>query len=195
MEFLDVAWRTIQHYGVEIDGRRYDGPALNLYRGTKSPYAGAHAGRWPFMVDHDDVRTVFFQDPDTRTWHDLEWEHAPGLDAPFSAEAADYTRRLSRKTDRHINPDTALQDLIQRYSKGAVTDRREKNLARRTASALISGSEISEPSGSAESEPEVIDLVAHLDRRRTQSPVDDDLDVFDRFYADNPDGTIEVFDE
>ncbi|SEH53691.1 Helix-turn-helix domain-containing protein [Mycolicibacterium rutilum] len=28
-EFLDVRWRTIQHYGVEVDGLRYDGAALN----------------------------------------------------------------------------------------------------------------------------------------------------------------------
>ncbi|WNB85789.1 hypothetical protein [Cellulomonas sp. ATA003] len=133
MEFLDVAWRTIQHYGVEIDGRRYDGPGLNLHRGTKSSYGGAHPGRWPIMVDRDDVRTVFFQDPDTRSWHDLVWEHAAGLDAPFSAEAADYTRRLSVDNDRHVDPGAALADLLERYSKGAVTSRRDQNIARRLA--------------------------------------------------------------
>ncbi len=26
-EFLDVQWRTIQHYGVEVNGLRYDGDA------------------------------------------------------------------------------------------------------------------------------------------------------------------------
>ena len=31
---LEVEWRTIQHYGVEINGQRYDGPGLNDYRGT-----------------------------------------------------------------------------------------------------------------------------------------------------------------
>lgn len=194
MEFLEVAWRTIQHYGIEIDGRRYDGPGLNLYRGTKSPYGGAHPGRWPIMVDLDDVRTVFFRDPATRAWHRLEWEHAPGLHAPFSAEAADYTRRLSLKTNRHVNPEIALQDLMQRYSKGAVTNRREKNLARRSAAALTSKPDAAGPTQPVEPEPDVIDLVAHLDQRRARPPVDDDLDVFDRFYAENPEGTIEVFD-
>lgn len=196
MEFLDVAWRTIQHYGVEVDGRRYDGPGLNRYRGVKSTYGGAHPGRWPIMVDRDDVRTVFFRDPDTREWHGLVWEHAPGLEAPFSAEAAAYTRGLSLKSDRHVDPGGALADLLDLYSKGAVTSRREQNLARRVATQPTS-----EPGGGSTpaevaSMPGVIDLLAHLERRRTQPQVSDDLDVFERYYAEHPDEEVfEVFDE
>ncbi|MGH3167080.1 MAG: TniQ family protein, partial [Trebonia sp.] len=37
-EFLQVRMRTIQHYGVEVDGLRYNGDALNPYRNEKSPY-------------------------------------------------------------------------------------------------------------------------------------------------------------
>ena len=37
-DFLKVEWRTIQHYGVEIGGLRYDGAALNPYRNRTSPY-------------------------------------------------------------------------------------------------------------------------------------------------------------
>ena len=66
-DFLEVEWRTIQHYGVEIGGQRYDGPGLNDYRGTRSPYGGAHPGKWPFMVDRDDIRTVYFRDPTTHS--------------------------------------------------------------------------------------------------------------------------------
>lgn len=194
MEFLDVAWRTIQHYGVEIDGRRYDGPGLNLYRGTKSPHGGAHPGKWPIMVDHDDVRTVYFRDPATGAWHDLVWEHAGGLDAPFSAEAAAYTRRLSRETDRHVDPGTALADLLERYSQNTLTDRREKNLARRLATKPTTDAD---PAAASRAEmastPGVIDLLTHLERRRNQPPVTDDLDVFERY--DNDDDRFEVFDE
>ena len=193
MEFLDVAWRTVQHYGVEIDGRRYDGPGLNLHRGTKSLYAGAHPGRWPILVNRDDVRTVFFQDPATGTWHDLVWEHAAGLDAPFSAEAADYTRRLSLETDRHVDPGAALADLLHRYSKGTVTTRREQNLARRLAQTTTDPATTATAADAA-STPGVIDLLAHLDRRRHQPQVTDDLDVFERYAAEDSAG-FEVFDE
>lgn len=196
MEFLDVAWRTIQHYGVEIDGRRYDGPGLNLHRGTQSRYGGAHPGRWPIMVDRDDVRTVFFQDPDTGAWHDLAWEHAAGLDAPFSAEAADYTRSLTLRADRHVDPGAALADLLERYSKGAVTGRREKNLARRLATQPSQEPGEGAARSEAASTPGVVDLLAHLERRRTGAQVADDVDVFERYYAEHPDQeAFEVFDE
>src|SRR5690606_24679896 len=72
----DVQWRKIHHYGVDIDGRRYDGPGLNAYRARRSDYGGAHAGKWPILVDVDDVRAVYFQDPADKTWHRLEWRLA-----------------------------------------------------------------------------------------------------------------------
>lgn len=74
-EFLRVAWRTIQHYGVDVDGRRYNGPALDGYRNATSPYRGVAAGKWPIRVNDDDVRFVYFQDPDDGSWHRLDWEH------------------------------------------------------------------------------------------------------------------------
>ncbi|MGD0702479.1 MAG: hypothetical protein ABSA02_21675 [Trebonia sp.] len=57
-DFLKVEWRTIQHYGVEIGGLRYDGPALNGHRNETSPFTGRHAGRWPLRVDPGDVSRV-----------------------------------------------------------------------------------------------------------------------------------------
>ena len=42
----------------------------------------------------------------------------------------------------------------------------------------------------------MIDLSAHLERRRAQAQVADDLDVFEQYYAEHPDqGAFEVFDE
>ena len=98
IDFLEVEWRTIQHYGVEIDGQRYDGPGLNDYRGTRSPYGGAHPGKWPFMVDRDDIRTVYFRDPATGAWHRLEWEHA-------AADRRPVLRRRRRLRPRHRRQD------------------------------------------------------------------------------------------
>lgn len=192
MEFLDVAWRTIQHYGVEIDGRRYDGPGLNLYRGTKSPHGGAHAGKWPIMVDQDDVRTVFFQDPATKIWHGLLWDHAPTLDAPLSAEAAAYTRGLATQTGRHVDTAAALNDLLRRYSKKQVTTRREKNVAQR----LASSEHFQAHAAAFEQENrDVIDLASHLENRRSRTVVDD-LNVFDQYYANHPDDqAFQVFEE
>lgn len=186
-ELMEVQWRQIHHYGVDIDNRRYDGTALNPYRDRRSDYGGAHAGKWPFMVDVDDVRTVYFQDPTDRAWHPLKWRLADGIDAPFSADAADYTRRVSVREQRHVDPQQAVEDLLTRWSREEVLGRRERNLAIRLASMANANAQDPdiEPSESA-SVPGVIDL---LSRRPKNSPShQDDLDdVFDRYYTARPD--------
>jgi len=128
-EFLQVKPRTIQHYGVDVDGLRYNGPALDGLRGTTSPYGGRLAGRWPIRVNPDDVRFVYFQDPDDGSWHALEWEHAPALNMAFSAEAATYARRLAARAGRHIDATKALGNLLARWDQGLVTERRERRMA------------------------------------------------------------------
>ncbi len=132
-EFCRVAWRTIQHYGVEVDGHRYNGPALDGHRNQTSPYGGIFAGKWPIRVNDDDVRVVYFCEPDDQSWHRLEWEHAPMLNTPFSAEAARYARSLAAQTDRFADPHTALAEVLERWKTGAVTDRRERRMAARLA--------------------------------------------------------------
>jgi len=67
-DFLPVAARTIQNYGVEVNGLRYNGPALDPYRNLDSPYGGTLAGKWPVRVTPDDVRYVYFQDPADHRW-------------------------------------------------------------------------------------------------------------------------------
>ncbi len=101
-DFLPVAWRTVQHYGVEVNGLRYNGDALCPYRNARSPYyRGANPGKWPIRYDPDDITKVFFQDPDDGQWHTLVWEHAAQIDLPFNAEALAYARRL-RRPDRPL---------------------------------------------------------------------------------------------
>ena len=194
-DFLEVHWRRIHHYGVEVASQRYDGAGLNLYRNQASPYGGAHAGKWPILLDVDDVRHAYFQDPADSCWHQLTWEHAAALTAPFSQDAADFTRALSREQDKFVDPAQAIEDLLARWQAKEVTTRRERNLALRVAA-----QQAGHPSGEhasdadAASLPGVIDFLQHRTRRsREQLP--DDLDVFERYYQDHPEGGLEVLDE
>ncbi|NIY70643.1 transposase [Streptomyces malaysiensis] len=81
-EFLPTKWRTVQHYGVEIDRRRYRGAGLPA-PGIRSPYAGPVKNGWPFQIDPDDITRSYFRDPGTRVWHALTWEHAPSMQMPL----------------------------------------------------------------------------------------------------------------
>jgi transposase InsO family protein len=132
-EFFEVHPRTIQHYGVEAGGLRYNGPALDAYRNAPSPYGGRYAGRWPVHVNPDDVRWAYFQDPADGSWHRLEWEHAAGLGTPFSGEAARYARRLAARSGRWPDTGQALGELLARWDQGMVTGRRERRMAVRLA--------------------------------------------------------------
>ena len=130
-DFLKVEWRTIQHYGVEIGGLRYDGPALNGHRNQTSPYGGEHAGRWPLRVDPGDVSRVWFQDLDDGSWHALDWEHAAALGAPFSSEALDYARQLAAATHRFPDTRRALAKLLDEWGSGLAGDRAGRRMALR----------------------------------------------------------------
>ena len=132
-DFLPVAWRTIQHYGVELYGQRYDGPALNGYRNRRSEFTGRHAGKWPIRSDPDDIRRVFFQDPQTSEWHSLPWEHHSEISVPFSAEALLYARRLARQTERFPDDRRALAELLERWDAGLTRNPTERRMALRLA--------------------------------------------------------------
>jgi transposase InsO family protein len=151
-DFLQVEYRTIQHYGIEVGGLRYDGPALNGYRNTTSPYGGIHAGKWPVRVNPDDVRFIWFHDPAGKSWYRLEWEHAALLGTPFSDEAARYARRLAARSDRWPDAGQALRELLERWDKGSVEGRRERRMAARLA-AERSAIPWEEPGATAEGTP------------------------------------------
>ncbi|SFK12526.1 helix-turn-helix domain-containing protein [Cellulomonas sp. KH9] len=185
-EFLDVKWRTIQHYGVEVNGLRYDGEALSPYRNLKSTYGGAYAGKWPLHVDVHDVRHVWFRDPGDDSWNELKWEHAPSLKAPFSLEAVEYAKRVALHGTHVDNPSAAVHELLAAWQRGEVTTRRHQSLARRLAA---------QPSHDVDGDarqiaalPGVINL---LERRAARSQPADDLDVFERY---EPVDEFEVLD-
>ena len=132
-DFLPSAWRTIQHYGVEVHGLRYNGPALTAYRNRTSPFTGVHAGKWPVRYDPDDVSKVYFCDPADNAWHTLVWEHAADVPVPFSAETLAYAKRLALASGRHVDERRALAELLERFDAGLVRNPVERRLALRAS--------------------------------------------------------------
>ncbi|WP_280382746.1 Mu transposase C-terminal domain-containing protein [Nocardia wallacei] len=130
-EFLKVEWRTIQHYGVEFGGRRYNGDALDGLRGKLSPYAGAKAKRrWPIHYDPDDITRAWFRNPDTG-WRALRWEHAPVADMPFSEDALKFARQLAAAKYTYPDDRLAVADLLERWNLGLGSSVVERRMALR----------------------------------------------------------------
>lgn len=181
-EFLEVRWRGSHHYGVNVDGLRYDGAALNPYRGITSPHTGRHSGKWPFHLDVHDVRHLHFRDPDGG-WHLIPWEHAPTLDAPFSKDGVEHAKRLAEASGRGLDPTAAVMELLVRWEKGDVVERRERNLARRLAArrdhALTADEHAAAATSAALAVPGVIDMAMARASRRAE--VQDELDEYETF--------------
>lgn len=187
-DFLPVAWRTIQHYGVEMGGLRYDGPALTRYRNRKSPFTGEHAGKWPVRFDPDDVSKAYFQDPADNTWHELAWEHADAGTGPFSAEALACARRLALAEGRHVDERRALAELLDRWDAGLVRHPAERRMAVRASEQRAARLAAADPAAEVAALPTVAALTAARDTPRPEPGGDDDspgeLDAGDDFYAD-----------
>ncbi|MYU06060.1 DDE-type integrase/transposase/recombinase [Streptomyces sp. SID8366] len=131
LEFLEEVRTTIQHYGVEVEGLRYNGDGLNDYRNQPSPYRGVEAGKWPITVDPGDITKVYFQDPKSRKWHVLDWEHGPAVNGPVSREALVYARKLAKRTHRFPDTQRALIELLDRWGVGLTRDGTERRMALR----------------------------------------------------------------
>lgn len=117
--FLKVEWRTIQPYGVEIDGRKYRGPGLTGYSpGERSPFR-EHNGHWPFHVDPNDVRFIYFFDcKSTRQWHALTWDHAVLCDGPMNEDGLHFARDQAKAKHRYFDDKLALSEFLERRNLG-----------------------------------------------------------------------------
>lgn len=130
-EFLKTEWRTIQHYGIDLGGRRYNGAGLQPYRNATSPYTGRAKGRWSIHYDPDDITRAYFRDPETRKWHMLMWEHAPSMNMPLSEDALRFARKLAATKYTYPDDKLAVADLLQRWNLGLGDTRAERRMALR----------------------------------------------------------------
>lgn len=135
-EFLEVEWRTLQHYGFEVHGRRYHGELPPGCRDGGSPYPdrGKSKGRWwPLHIDPDDITRIYLRDPTSRRWYPLEWEHARSMQMPLSEDALVFARRLARAKYTYPDDRIAVADLLERWNLGLGSSMTERRMALRLA--------------------------------------------------------------
>jgi hypothetical protein len=129
-EFLEVTRRTVQTYGVEIDRRRYNGPALDGLRDMASIGVDLDQRRLDFFADPDDITRIYFRDGD-RQWHTLTWEHAASQELPLSIEALQFARRLAAQKYTYPDDRLALSLLLERWNLGLGNSMAERRMALR----------------------------------------------------------------
>lgn len=128
-DFLPTVWRSIQHYGVELNGLRYHGDALVEYVNRSSGWSGIHRGKWPFRVDPGDIRQIYFQDPVTCIWHRINWTHRHLLTTPFALDSLRFVKQVAARTGRSDQVLEVCQEFIDRWAAGAADSRTERRVA------------------------------------------------------------------
>lgn len=128
LDFLPVEWRTVQHYGVEIDGLRYNGSALDYVRNATSPHGGTKRGKWPFRVDPNNRQQIFFYNEDSGSWHALDWNGRESIPQPFSSEVYRYATRIAASTHKIPDSRRALRELLERWEAGVVSNPIERRM-------------------------------------------------------------------
>jgi transposase InsO family protein len=113
-QFLQVQWRTLQHYGFQIGNRLYRGPGLAGYRaGEKSPYR-EHKGEWPVHVDPDDIRQVYFFNLKQQRWFAVPWTEAARCDDPFNDDGYTFCRNIVAAKHRRFDDKMVLAEMLER---------------------------------------------------------------------------------
>lgn len=137
LELLPVAWRAINDYGIRIDYRTYDSPALGPWRRQHSGVA-AKRGLWEVHHDPYDLLQVFVRTPDG--WVTARWTHLPMVAAPFADFTWRHARRLAAQAGRDDTNESevarVLDDLLTRAGAGPQTgmsvDKASARVAART---------------------------------------------------------------
>lgn len=138
IELLPSTWRTINDYGVRIDGRTYDGKALNPLRRQNSGVT-AQRGRWEVRFDPYDLSQIWVRNHHHGGWLRAVWTHLPMVSAPF----ADFTWRHARQNAAansgqvdETSVAQALSDLLTRAGDGpAAAEPADRRVAARTRAA------------------------------------------------------------
>lgn len=114
-ELLPTDWRTIQHYGVDLRGLRYDGDILNDFRDQKSPYPNQN-GKWPIRYDPRDRTFIAFYDHTLNQWHELHWTGMGPVHRPFNEMTVSYAKGLVIKNGGNNNNRLELEESLHRLS-------------------------------------------------------------------------------
>ncbi|MGH3894801.1 MAG: Mu transposase C-terminal domain-containing protein, partial [Rhodococcus qingshengii] len=123
-DLLPISWRKIHHYGIDFQKLIYNDAVLVDFTDTTSPFRGSHPGKYPIRYDPNDISAIYFQHPDHRTWHRIQWVHGDAIRAPFSLDALEIARKFAarRYPDRFPDDKLALTELLERWSRATISD-------------------------------------------------------------------------
>jgi transposase InsO family protein len=157
IELLPARWRAVNAYGIKIDHRTYDCPALDPLRGQRSGVARGK-GLWEIHHDPYDVSRIYLRGP--QGWITVFWRHLDRVPVPFGDLAWDHARRSTGEPGRAATEEQiadAVAALLQRAYAGPEKkvpplSKRDRRVAARTRTATPPPP-VPDPAGKIAQEP------------------------------------------
>ncbi|KUN02166.1 integrase [Streptomyces yokosukanensis] len=119
VELLPERWQAINAYGIMINHRTYDSPALNPLRRQRSGVAEKN-GLWEIHHDPYDVSRIWVRDRrgEGDRWITVFWRHLHRVGVPFGEMAWDHARRQAPEHWNEAQIADAAAALLQRAHDG-----------------------------------------------------------------------------
>ena len=130
LELLPVAWRTVNPYGINFAGLRYDSPELHPLRGRPSGLKGVAAGKWEIRYDPGRLNTIWLRDHTAGTWIEVPWTLANQA-PPFSYDVLKAAQAALHRRDEN-NPVKVLEGIYRIQTTNAGLTGKERRAARRS---------------------------------------------------------------
>jgi hypothetical protein len=128
IELLPATWRAINHYGVKVNHRTYDGPELDPLRRQRSGVT-SRKDLWEVHRDPYDISRIWLRNHWDGGWITLFWKHLHSAPAPFGELA--WNHALAGLRERGENPTepeiaAAVTALLDRAARGPDQPRQGK---------------------------------------------------------------------
>lgn len=105
ISMLPMTWRSVQPYGVNLNGLTYDSDALHPFRGRRSGLTGSARDRWEVRFDPSDTSRVWVLDHVRGRWLEARWVLAGTAASPFSATQVRAARRAIAGSPSRVDVD------------------------------------------------------------------------------------------
>lgn len=129
IDFLPIVERTIQHYGVAIDGIEYFADVLRRWVGAMEPDRKRMKRKFVFRRDPRDISSVLFYDPDVQQYFRIPYRNT--AHPPISLWELRATQRFLAERGKRDVDDTqifAAYDEMRRIEESAKTLTRKVRL-------------------------------------------------------------------
>nr|WP_299245559.1 Mu transposase C-terminal domain-containing protein [uncultured Halomonas sp.] len=110
LDFLPLYSRSVQRYGIQLDGINYYHEVLNPWIGAKDPKNASRARTFIVRRDPRDISRIYFFDPESEIYYTVPYRD-PTHPAISVWELREASRRIREEGLRHVNEDVIFETI------------------------------------------------------------------------------------